>query len=168
MDAKTKIRAPPTPRRAAPTSLSWKMYSQLIVCWHAYLGYLETHPVLTKSLTAAFISILSDLLAQWMFLWSKSFSEILAGTDWTSVRNQAIIGFFVRGLPVHYWYLFLTRLFSKYEPAPRSSKSPMSPKFPNTPAVDSAEKGDKEKDKDSVTAPAPRSPLWVAAAKVSQ
>lgn len=78
-----------------------RLFVWLKLSWLSYLSALNTHPVMTKSLTAAFISILSDLLAQ--FLGAPAGKPFLAGVDWISVRNQAVIGFFVRGLPVHYW-----------------------------------------------------------------
>jgi len=142
-----------------------RVFLLLKAYWTAYLSALDTHPVLTKSLTAAVISIVSDLLAQWLGLGAgKAF---LREIDWVSVRNQAVIGFFIRGLPVHYWYLFLARLFRKYEgspaPAPRPAKLLLSPRSPMTPAIEQAERGDSAAD----SGRAPRTPpLWVAAAKV--
>jgi len=167
--ASTKGKA--SARRASLTlnlkkaTLPVRLFVALRAYWLAYLSALDTHPVMTKSLTAAVISIISDLLAQWLGLPAgKSF---LQEVDWISVRNQAVIGFFIRGLPVHYWYMFLARLFRKYESAPAPAQRPakllISPRSPTTPAIEQAERGD------SASADGARSvrpPLWVAAAKV--
>jgi hypothetical protein len=91
-------------------SAPWKvrLFLWLKLAWLSYLAALDTHPVMTKSLTAAFISILSDLLAQWLGMPAGAGKSFLRQVDWISVRNQAVIGFFVRGLPVHYWSMIKT------------------------------------------------------------
>lgn len=63
--------------------------------------------------------MISDLLAQWLIIdWSKC-ASFLSCVSWTSVRNQLLIGIFLRGWPVHYWYLFLQWLFRKYDGSPQ-------------------------------------------------
>eukprot|EP00455_Lapot_gusevi_P006882 TRINITY_DN1295_c0_g1_i1.p2 TRINITY_DN1295_c0_g1~~TRINITY_DN1295_c0_g1_i1.p2 ORF type:complete len:195 (+),score=54.90 TRINITY_DN1295_c0_g1_i1:86-670(+) len=70
--------------------------------WQGYLTLLDQYPVRTKALTAAFLSVVSDLLAQ-----------NLGGMPFNgrSVVNQFLIGLFVRGPVVHYWYKVLEWIF---------------------------------------------------------
>jgi hypothetical protein len=121
-----KSKSPMVARRLSAASTSLKGPTKQLALfalwlqrvWLAYLGYLESHPVLTKSLTAAVVSVVSDLLAQWLSGALSSTGEgksLLQAIDWISVRNQFIIGLVMRGMPLHYWYLFLTWLFRKWD-----------------------------------------------------
>lgn len=66
-------------------------------------------------MTAAVISFISELIAQWMSGNWKAGEPLVSCINWTSLRDQTLIGFFLRGAPVHFWYLFLTRLFRRYD-----------------------------------------------------
>jgi len=81
--------------------------SKLSSLWDEYLEQLERNPVMTKAVTAAVTSVISDVLAQ--ALQGRSITDL----DLTSTRNQALIGFFIRGPFVHYWYLILEHLFAQ-------------------------------------------------------
>lgn len=75
--------------------------------WKDYLLNLEKNPIQTKAITAAVISVLSDITAQ-----------ILSGVtidqlNITSIRNQFLIGLLSRGPIVHYWYIVLDYIFKK-------------------------------------------------------
>ncbi|KAK4533638.1 hypothetical protein CCYA_CCYA18G4520 [Cyanidiococcus yangmingshanensis] len=69
--------------------------------WSGYLRKLRTDPVLTKSITAAVISLVSDLLAS-----SLSGSKLSS----RSLMNQFSIGLAIRGPIVHYFHQFLDRV----------------------------------------------------------
>lgn len=79
-----------------------------------------------QATTAAVISLLSDLVAQLLTYLSgpphvcASFVECLS---LTSLRDQTLIGFFLRGAPVHFWFLFLTWIFRKYDGTTTSTSS---------------------------------------------
>lgn len=75
--------------------------------WTDYLRELEEKPVQTKALTAAVLSVVSDVLAQTMG------GTPLSQINFTSIRNQFLIGLIIRGPMVHYWYVFLESLFQK-------------------------------------------------------
>jgi hypothetical protein len=69
--------------------------------WSSYLRKLQTDPVMTKSITAAIISLISDLLAS-----SLSGSKLSS----RSLLNQFSIGLAIRGPIVHYFHQFLDRV----------------------------------------------------------
>lgn len=86
--------------------------------WNQYLTLLNEQPVATKAVTAGVLSFVSDMLAQ--YLKGRSLSEF----DLTSLRNQTLIGFFVRGPLVHTWYIVLERIFKFiYDPKPVPQES---------------------------------------------
>ena len=72
--------------------------------WNRYLGLLETHPVTTKSTTAAVLSAVSDLIAQLIM------GATLLTVNTTSLFHQFLCGLLLRGPWVHGWYLLLTRM----------------------------------------------------------
>jgi len=72
-------------------------------------------------------------------------------------------------------YLFLTRLFRKYDGSQqqltqqqqaRANKLVQSPRSPTTPAIEQAERGDTASNDGAGSGAAGKQPLWVAAAKV--
>jgi hypothetical protein len=69
--------------------------------WGKYLRLLDTHPVSTKSITAAVLSVVSDFIAQLML------GATLLSVNTTSLFHQFLCGLFLRGPWVHYWYLAL-------------------------------------------------------------
>lgn len=74
--------------------------------WKFYLSALDTTPLQTKSLTAAVLSLFSDILAQ-------SLSGVpLSKLNTQSLKNQFILGLIIRGPIVHYWYILLEYMFS--------------------------------------------------------
>jgi hypothetical protein len=94
-------------------------------------------------MTAAVISFISELLAQWLSGSWKDCSSILTCINWTSLRDQTLIGFFMRGVPIHWWYLFLTWLFRNYD----GSRRPVHEKSDHVELLSSTKKrvaGEKE------------------------
>jgi len=81
--------------------------SKLNTLWDDYLEQLDKNPVVTKALTAAFTSVISDVLAQYLL------GAPLTNLNYTSIRNQFLIGLFVRGPLVHYWYLIMDEIFAR-------------------------------------------------------
>lgn len=82
--------------------------------WGAYLRSLETQPLLTKSVTSAVLSGVSDALSQYLDKGDgkgkpKKF-------NWKSFFNQIAIGAAFRGPLVHYWYAVLDHLFREWDP----------------------------------------------------
>ncbi|BAM79637.1 similar to peroxisomal membrane protein PMP22 [Cyanidioschyzon merolae strain 10D] len=73
----------------------------LAAIWKSYLRKLQTDPVVTKSISAAIISLVSDLLAS-----SLSGSKLSS----RSLLNQFSIGLAIRGPIVHYFHQFLDRV----------------------------------------------------------
>ena len=73
-------------------SLSKPQRSPLAQAWQDYLSALDTHPVKTKAITAAVLSVVSDVIAQVMM------GKSIANLDLTSLRNQALIGLLARGV----------------------------------------------------------------------
>jgi len=72
--------------------------------------------VQTKALTAATLSVVSDVLAQ--TLTGASLSTL----NLTSLRNQFLIGLLIRGPFVHYWYEILNHVFNKLGFSARDQK----------------------------------------------
>lgn len=70
--------------------------------WRAYLGKLSSEPVVTKALTAAVISALSDVGAAQCAGGAK--------TSARSVINQFCIGLVIRGPVVHWFHTLLDRV----------------------------------------------------------
>ena len=66
---------------------------------------LDTSPVITKAVTAAVLSVVSDMIAQTLINSSH-------GYNLRSLFNQFVIGLFIRGPWVHYWYLLLDKMFA--------------------------------------------------------
>jgi len=85
----------------------WMSLSKINSLWDDYLEQLEKNPVVTKALTAAFTSVVSDILAQYLL------GAPLTNLNWTSIRNQFLIGLFIRGPCVHYWFLALEEIFAR-------------------------------------------------------
>jgi len=81
--------------------------SKLNTLWDDYLEQLEKNPVVTKALTAAFTSVISDVLAQYLT------GTPLSALNYTSIRNQLLIGLFIRGPFVHYWFIVLEEIFAR-------------------------------------------------------
>jgi len=81
--------------------------SKLNTLWDDYLEQLEKNPVVTKALTAAFTSVVSDVLAQYLT------GTPLSNLNYTSIRNQLLIGLFIRGPFVHYWFLVMEEIFAR-------------------------------------------------------
>ena len=144
---------------AAPKQTLYHLFSWLRSLWMLYLGYLESHPVTTKSITAAVVSVISDLLAQWLIMDSAADKSFLQSVDWISVRTQFIIGLVMRGFPLHYWYTLLQWMFRRVD----GSKT--------TTAASKHLHGDAEllslSPRPAAAKPPPPCPLWVVAAKVA-
>ncbi|CAL5227837.1 g10868 [Coccomyxa viridis] len=71
--------------------------------WSAYLGLLQSQPVLTKAWTAALLNALGDILAQ----------KVVDKNEHLDMKRLGIftlLGFVIIGPPLHYWYLMLSRV----------------------------------------------------------
>ena len=67
-----------------------------------------------QALTAAFTSVISDVLAQYLT------GTPLSNLNYTSIRNQLLIGLVFRGPVVHYWFIVLEEVKQRTSaPAPR-------------------------------------------------
>jgi hypothetical protein len=71
--------------------------------WRAYQSSLQTRPLATKATTAAALSALASVLTQ----------RHKQSYDWKQIRNEALIGFGLRGAMVHYWHRILDRIMTK-------------------------------------------------------
>ena len=82
-------------------------------CWQLYSGLIDQKPLLTKTLTATMLFLLSDLIAQWIELMrgkeaTESDETIFCGIDIHRVARFAAFGLF--GAPwSHYYFLWLDR-----------------------------------------------------------
>ncbi|KAL8238320.1 hypothetical protein R6Q59_019401 [Mikania micrantha] len=74
-----------------------------LVGW--YLGLIKTRPILTKSITSAFIYTASDLSSQTI---AGSSTE---SYDFVRTLRMAGYGMIVLGPSLHYWFNFVSRLF---------------------------------------------------------
>jgi len=81
--------------------------SKLNTLWDDYLEQLDKNPLVTKSLTAAFTSVISDVLTQYLT------GTPLSTLNYTSIRNQLLIGLIFRGPVVHYWFIVLEEIFAR-------------------------------------------------------
>ena len=88
-------------RPARAPSNNW-LRTVLAAAWRQYLNRLQTNPMVTKAITAAIISALSDVGA----------SQVSGGGGVTarSVMHQFGIGLVIRGPLVHYFHTFLDRV----------------------------------------------------------
>ncbi|KAA8498735.1 Peroxisomal membrane protein 2 [Porphyridium purpureum] len=73
----------------------------LRVAWSRYLRALETDPVLTKSVSAGVLSVVSDLAA-------KQLSKDPVRTS--SLFNELTMGLVIRGPVLHFFHMFLDRV----------------------------------------------------------
>jgi protein Mpv17 len=86
--------------------------------WDSYNSHLVTHPILTKALTAAFLSMVADLICQ--YFTKPPGTPYEGGTithkhnkiNWRRTFNWAAISFFVFAPLSHYWYGFLSTKIS--------------------------------------------------------
>ncbi|XP_076919219.1 uncharacterized protein LOC143579929 [Bidens hawaiensis] len=79
--------------------------NNVVIGW--YLGLVKTRPILTKSITSAFIYTAADLS-----------SQTIAGSseesyDLVRTIRMAGYGMIVLGPSLHYWFNFMSRLFPK-------------------------------------------------------
>ncbi|XP_077216315.1 uncharacterized protein LOC143850912 isoform X2 [Tasmannia lanceolata] len=85
--------------------LEWGLKSTGLVRW--YLGMIESHPVLTKSLTAGFIFTVADISSQMITLTSSdSFDPI-------RTSRMAGYGMLISGPSLHLWFNFVSRILPK-------------------------------------------------------
>ena len=101
------------PRRAAATTTTTMaaMVSPLSLlkpAAKAYCSSLATAPVITNCLTAAALSITSDGIAQ---SFERTSSTKDAEHDYARSAWMGLWGYSISGLLVHYWFIFLDRLF---------------------------------------------------------
>ncbi|XP_077220933.1 uncharacterized protein LOC143854719 [Tasmannia lanceolata] len=76
-----------------------------LVSW--YMGMIETHPVLTKSLTAGFIFVAADVSSQMITLTSSdSFDPI-------RTLRMAGYGMLISGPSLHLWFNFVSKILPK-------------------------------------------------------
>ncbi|CAL0333369.1 unnamed protein product [Lupinus luteus] len=90
----------------APPSFSSSSTKFGFVGW--YLRKLETHPVMTKSITSSLIFAAADLTSQMITLHSSSASYDLKRTS-----RMAIYGLLILGPSQHVWFNFLSRILPK-------------------------------------------------------
>mmetsp|Transcript_13115 Transcript_13115/g.32387 ORF Transcript_13115/g.32387 Transcript_13115/m.32387 type:complete len:202 (+) Transcript_13115:101-706(+) len=69
--------------------------------WQGYLGRLQTNPVMTKAITSALLSVVSDLVA-------KGASKTPVKSS--SLINELSMGLVIRGPVVHYFHTFLDKV----------------------------------------------------------
>ncbi|XP_076955667.1 uncharacterized protein LOC143630570 [Bidens hawaiensis] len=79
--------------------------NNVVIGW--YLGLVKTRPILTKSITSAFIYTAADLSSQTI---AGSFEE---SYDLVRTIRMAGYGMIVLGPSLHYWFNFMSRLFPK-------------------------------------------------------
>ncbi|XP_061371408.1 uncharacterized protein LOC133313993 isoform X2 [Gastrolobium bilobum] len=92
----------PTPSPAFSSSSSFHKFG--LVQW--YLSKLETHPVVTKSITSSLIFTAADLTSQMITLPSSSTLYDLKRTS-----RMAIYGLLILGPSQHVWFNFLSKIF---------------------------------------------------------
>ncbi|KAI3675341.1 hypothetical protein L1987_84930 [Smallanthus sonchifolius] len=85
-----------------------------VVDW--YLGLIKTRPILTKSITSAFIYTSADLSSQTI---AGSSSEPY---DFVRTLRMAGYGMILLGPSLHYWFNFVSRLFPKRDLIPTFKK----------------------------------------------
>ena len=85
--------------------------------WQLYLQRLESHPLLTKSLTTGVLSSVSDVVAQLLKKprLSATSSKTKFQLDTESILLQFTNGTLIRGPLLHYWHSLLNRLFQKWD-----------------------------------------------------
>lgn len=78
--------------------------------FRAYLQLLETHPVLTKSVTAATIFCLADATSQGIKIALSREEDIL---DWDFARSLRMLaaGLLLSGPTLHFWFNLMSRTF---------------------------------------------------------
>lgn len=88
------------------------MSAILSYAWHRYLHSLNKQPLKTKSITAALLAALADLVAQRL-----SATSSRQGLNWRRVIALALYGGIWGGPSNHYWQGMLDRIFpSKKDP----------------------------------------------------
>lgn len=91
-----------SPRPRVPTGMLYLPY-QLSLFWHWYLHTLMLHPLMTKAITAAVLSIVSELLGEYL-THRMNHSNVSFSYDHINVVSclkQFIIGLLWRAPPVH-------------------------------------------------------------------
>ncbi|XP_024520528.1 PXMP2/4 family protein 2-like [Selaginella moellendorffii] len=71
--------------------------------WSRYVGLLDSHPLVMKSLTAGLLNAFSDLFCQIVVEKSQTI-------DFQRLLSFTAIGIFMSGPGMHYWYGFLPKL----------------------------------------------------------
>jgi hypothetical protein len=106
------------PRRSSASTTTAAMVSPLSLLKPAaklYCSSLATAPIVTNCLTAAALSITSDAIAQNFERTSstKEASGAVCGAKHDYARSawMGLWGYSIAGLLVHYWFVFLNRLF---------------------------------------------------------
>lgn len=118
----------------------------------------------TQAMTAAIISLISELIAQFLSGSLSKCASLIECVDWMSVRNQFIIGFFLRGAPVYLWYRCLTAIFRPFEAShahrDRAAAAATRATSPRSVKIDQPEE-DRLKEKAEAEHSKPKQPLWI-------
>ncbi|RYD36583.1 MAG: Mpv17/PMP22 family protein [Verrucomicrobiaceae bacterium] len=77
--------------------------------WQQYNKLLETHPLMTKCITAGAIAAVADVTCQVSFPSDEDANKsLLERMDWKRTRNFTIVNTFLFPPLAHYWYGFLS------------------------------------------------------------
>uniref|UniRef100_A0A061RKE2 Protein Mpv17 n=1 Tax=Tetraselmis sp. GSL018 TaxID=582737 RepID=A0A061RKE2_9CHLO len=71
--------------------------------WAAYLAQLDKNPVITKSISSAVLNAFGDIISQIFIEGDHPF-------DWRRLGQFSLIGLFLVGPTLHFWYLTLSRI----------------------------------------------------------
>ncbi|KAL6560761.1 hypothetical protein OROGR_004320 [Orobanche gracilis] len=86
-------------------SSSYSSSNFRLVGW--YLGMIKTRPIVTKSITSAFIYTAADLSSQ------SIVGETSEGYDLARTLRMAGYGMLIIGPSLHYWFDFVSRVYPK-------------------------------------------------------
>src|SRR4051812_27945789 len=95
------------------------VFSRPIFYWERYLYFLDKRPVVTKSITAAVLSVVAEILAQSLV---SNHKNNTIGFNYIGIWHQFVIGLLLRGPWVHYWLQFLEYLFIKFGFSPKQQQ----------------------------------------------